>query len=101
MGSDGRSGVLVRRRPPNRWVRIPVAAAWWVKSGHFSDLPGQLMCRPASDLTPFVCTRKHKTKCARKRSCNPCQSSVGYGNTKIPSMPTQRKRSEADYALRV
>ncbi|KAK7097089.1 hypothetical protein V1264_004116 [Littorina saxatilis] len=40
---------------------------------------------PRCPNTP-VCTRKHKTKCAQKRSCNPCQSSVGSRNTKIPSM---------------
>ena len=28
----------------------------------------------------------HEHLCARYRSCSPCQSSVDYGNTKIPSM---------------
>ncbi|XP_070194693.1 meiotic recombination protein SPO11-like isoform X2 [Littorina saxatilis] len=35
---------------------------------------------------PCVLHASHKTKCARKRSCNPCQSSMSYRNTKIPSM---------------
>ena len=53
--------------------------------GFFSQSQLSVQTLLRCPYTP-VCNRMLLHLCARKRSCSPCQSSVGYGNTNTPSM---------------
>ena len=73
-------------------VRIPSGAQEKLLS--FSELRVEKVvltrCRYAQP--PYVYARIRNTMYARSRSCNPCQSGVDYGNTKITSMHLYLRR---------
>ena len=73
---------LVERRTVTllRQVRFPGAARDFSPRVNF--LEKTLLRCP---YTP-VCNCMHRHRCARSRSCSPCQISVDYGHTETPSM---------------
>ncbi|KAK7089447.1 hypothetical protein V1264_024684 [Littorina saxatilis] len=84
-----------RRRPPMRKVECSnPGRAWWVKL--MVDILRLSKVNLCADLLvpyPLVCTRKHKTKCARKISCKPCLGFVGYRNMNISSLHPPKSAS--------